>query len=234
MPSEKISSANDGSMRKPLSGDKLRNIAEMYESYVPRDRWPVQLVEALKRPHTEIEDNMHVPANSQYDAQAIRVGALLGASGGAARVHTYLRRVEGASNLSDDVLAERCAKRRTLVLGLCRVEKEPVEHLKDSNHDRFYKDFTFCFSLCVIYNIQTTLYRLVQDIDESHCLEKSWNSLSCAVLSLHLARRTPTGLRASWPGGGQPPWPKGMVVRLRQVARTCREPNDPSGVVRLS
>ncbi len=89
----------------------------MYDSYVPRDRWPLQLVEALEasRQHenaddTAVNDRPHVPANSQHDARAIRVGELISAPDGAACSYSYLRRVDSASRISDEELADRLRK----------------------------------------------------------------------------------------------------------------------------
>lgn len=109
-PSAELSAAIDASMNKQITGDKLRNITEMYDSYVPRDRWPRQLVEALhaRRGGTDTVgiERPHIPANSQHDAQAIRVGHLIDTQEGAARSHSYLRRVDGASRMPDEQLAE--------------------------------------------------------------------------------------------------------------------------------
>lgn len=42
-PSEEILSAAELSMRRPLVGSKLRNIRDMYQSYIPRYQWPRQI-----------------------------------------------------------------------------------------------------------------------------------------------------------------------------------------------
>lgn len=109
-PSESNPVACDSTMRKPVSGNKLRNIIEMYDLFVPRYRLTAQLVEAIQTQdgtvNTESE-KPNDPANSQFDAKSMRVGLLIETANGAASAHSFLRRVAGVNKLSDEDLAER-------------------------------------------------------------------------------------------------------------------------------
>ncbi len=89
----------------------------MYESFIPDNRLPTQLTEAiqLERMENQAHDSggselIRMPDSSQNDSQAIRVGRLIGARDGTARAHTYKRRVDGAGNLSNENLAETLRK----------------------------------------------------------------------------------------------------------------------------
>eukprot|EP00171_Calliarthron_tuberculosum_P011781 IDg11781t1 len=86
-----ISAAIEKSMNRPLKGYKLRNITEMFESYVQQDRWRVQLKLGL---------------------QALRIGE--GADdieklGRSARTHIPTA-LKFADRLSDEQLAKKLCK----------------------------------------------------------------------------------------------------------------------------
>lgn len=98
-------------MAKPLEGDKLRNIWEMYESYIPRERWIKVLedsVDSIASSENYNGMNIRVPQNAENDAQALRIGAILCSSPAAARAHCLLRR-NGGAPISDDQVLQKLA-----------------------------------------------------------------------------------------------------------------------------
>lgn len=80
---------------EPLQGDKLRIIWEMYESYIPIDRWILILREAIEA-HMENGNegwnSTPLLQNSQHDLLSLRVASIMGKSPDAARPHSLLRR----------------------------------------------------------------------------------------------------------------------------------------------
>lgn len=111
-----LSAAVDESMRRPLRGQKLKSMLEMYESYIPLYRWPRQLTDALHATE-HIPDEagnlatISVPQNAEFDAQSVRVGAAMGVPEAAARAHTFLRRTNGSDNIADSALIQALESR---------------------------------------------------------------------------------------------------------------------------
>lgn len=110
IPTYNQSAAVDVSMQKPLQGVKLRNIAEMYSSYIPENRWPAQLKTALQSTQvssSSADEQQSIPRNSHYDAQAVRIMDQLGNEESAAIAHTYLSRTHGANSINDEELVKK-------------------------------------------------------------------------------------------------------------------------------
>lgn len=102
-PGINLSAFNDITLQKPLSGTKLQNILEMFESYIPRNRWASQILSQSPTPEGIQENPISlVPRNSEFDAQAIRVGAALSGEDGAARARSFLSRSQRSSSLDDE------------------------------------------------------------------------------------------------------------------------------------
>lgn len=122
------SSAVDNNMRKPLKGEKLRNLAEMYKFYIDPNRWTSQLVSVMADEDADIMDNDSKsgdPLNAEFEEKSLRIGALLDSEEEHARVHSFLRRVHGAEKLSDaDLLAKMQETHQTQVFGKCREQRD--------------------------------------------------------------------------------------------------------------
>lgn len=127
MPAINIYAVHYDSMYKPLKGDKLRNMVVMLDSYVNKERLPVQLIAALQNLGVSyaLEDNSEVRAYAKYDAQEIRVGTPLGTAEGTSRDHAYLWHVHGVTDILDENLVEKSIKAPDSGLRTMLLRKRP-------------------------------------------------------------------------------------------------------------
>jgi len=112
VPTHVQSAAVDSTMNKPLQGPKLKNMADIYQSFIEESRWPFQLkaaLTALENSESEMEDECQrdSPRNTQYDEKAVNLGEELGTEDGPAIVHSYLTRTAGSSTIPDHTLLLR-------------------------------------------------------------------------------------------------------------------------------
>ena len=91
-------------MRKALGGEKLRNLVDMYNAFVPPDRWPAQIIAMSNNCLGEIKEI----DNTEWDHRAISLcGSDVHDILRIARIHSLLRRDRTSASLSDAVICKR-------------------------------------------------------------------------------------------------------------------------------
>ena len=95
-------------MQKPLTAEKIRNLIEIYESYISLELWPLQLSNALntsEQNSTQREGSSRTPLSLQYNTITKHIGRLLNYLNGSARVIFLLRTDHRSSRLSDEAMS---------------------------------------------------------------------------------------------------------------------------------
>lgn len=101
-PTDDQSSASDTSMNKSLKGEKLSNLQEMYENYIPKDRWITQLLNTLPQPSDGSIINAVISQHQKFESKSLRVGQLVGSPSASAQVHSILRRTGDSGTQTGD------------------------------------------------------------------------------------------------------------------------------------
>lgn len=92
------------SMKKLLQSEKLRNMLDMSNAFIPRDRWPSQL-EGMSMSYVENENALSFP----IDQRAAMLASQLQSTGlsSLAQILSLLRRDAGASTMPEEVITRR-------------------------------------------------------------------------------------------------------------------------------